>query len=74
MSLARSGATVCACPTTERNLGDGVVPVDNYFNAHVAVALGTDSQTQINLLEDARELAYHIRPPAERAQRLNASR
>ena len=60
-ALARSGAGVCACPTTERNLGDGVVPVDLYFNARVPVSLGTDSQTQIDLLEDARELEYHLR-------------
>jgi formimidoylglutamate deiminase len=60
-TMARAGATVCACPTTERNLGDGVVPVDSYFNAGVPVALGSDSQTQIDLLEDARELEYHLR-------------
>ncbi len=60
-ALARDRANVCACPTTERNLGDGVVPVDGYFNAGVAVSLGTDSQTQIDLLEDARELEYHLR-------------
>jgi formimidoylglutamate deiminase len=60
-ALARGRANVCACPTTERNLGDGVVPVDGYFNAGVAVSLGTDSQTQIDLLEDARELEYHLR-------------
>ena len=60
-SLARAGAIVCACPTTERNLGDGVVPVDAYFDAGVRVALGTDSQIQIDLLEDARELEYHLR-------------
>lgn len=60
-ALARTQANVCACPTTERNLGDGVVPVDAYFNAGVPVSLGTDSQTQIDLLEDARELEYHLR-------------
>jgi len=60
-ALARGRANVCACPTTERNLGDGVVPVDGYFNVGVAVSLGTDSQTQIDLLEDARELEYHLR-------------
>src|SRR5689334_2646483 len=60
-SLARAGAIVCACPTTERNLGDGVVPVDAYFDAGVRVALGSDSQIQIDLLEDARELEYHLR-------------
>ena len=60
-AMTRAGALVCACPTTERNLGDGVVPVDAYFNAGVSVALGTDSQIQIDLLEDARELEYHLR-------------
>ena len=60
-ALARRGANVCACPTTERNLGDGVVPVDGYFNAGVPVSLGSDSQIQIDLLEDARELEYHLR-------------
>lgn len=60
-ALAHAGAGVCACPTTERNLGDGVVPVDLYFKANVPVSLGTDSQTQIDLLEDARELEYHLR-------------
>ncbi len=60
-ALARSGAGVCACPTTERNLGDGVVPADIYFKSRVPVSLGTDSQIQIDLLEDARELEYHLR-------------
>ena len=60
-AMAKSGASVCACPTTERNLGDGVVPADGYFEHGVSVSLGTDSQTQIDLLEDARELEYHLR-------------
>ncbi|PYS41812.1 MAG: formimidoylglutamate deiminase [Acidobacteria bacterium] len=51
----------CACPTTERNLGDGVVPADAYFKHGVQICLGTDSQAQIDLLEDARELEYHLR-------------
>jgi formimidoylglutamate deiminase len=59
--LGRAGATVCACPTTERNLGDGVVPADRLFEDKVPISLGTDSQTQIDLLEDARELEYHLR-------------
>jgi formimidoylglutamate deiminase len=60
-AMAQAGAIVCACPTTERNLGDGVVPVNSYFDAGVRVSLGTDSQIQIDLLEDARELEYHLR-------------
>ena len=59
--LAESRALVCACPTTERNLGDGVVPVDLYFQNGVRVSLGSDSHVQIDLLEDARELEYNLR-------------
>jgi len=60
-SFAESQAMVCACPSTERNLGDGVVPADLYFDEGVRISLGTDSQAQIDLLEDARELEYHLR-------------
>ena len=59
--LADAHATVCACPTTERNLGDGIVPIDNFFAQSVSVSLGTDSNAQIDLMEDARELEYHLR-------------
>jgi formimidoylglutamate deiminase len=59
--MAEARAMVCACPTTERNLGDGIFPADGYFKQGVRVALGTDSQAQIDLLEDARELEYHLR-------------
>jgi formimidoylglutamate deiminase len=60
-ALARAGSIVCACPTTERNLGDGIVRADALFSAGARIALGTDSHTQIDLLEDARELEYHLR-------------
>jgi formimidoylglutamate deiminase len=60
-SFAETGAMVCACPTTERNLGDGVVPADEYLKHGVAICLGTDSHAQIDLFEDARELEYHLR-------------
>jgi formimidoylglutamate deiminase len=59
--LARARAFVCACPTTERNLGDGIIKTDLLFKEGVRVSLGTDSHAQIDLLEDARELEYHLR-------------
>ena len=59
--LAAARAMICACPTTERNLGDGIVPVDSFLQQGLRVALGTDSHVQIDLLEDARELEYHLR-------------
>jgi formimidoylglutamate deiminase len=60
-SLAAARAHVCACPTTERNLGDGIIPADTLLDAGVRISLGSDSHTQIDLLEDARELEYHLR-------------
>jgi formimidoylglutamate deiminase len=59
--LAGSGATVCSCPTTERNLGDGVIVADQVMREGIGIALGSDSQAQIDPLEDARELEYHLR-------------
>lgn len=59
--LADAGATICSCPTTERNLGDGVLAADAVMSAGIRVAFGSDSQAQIDPLEDARELDYHLR-------------
>jgi formimidoylglutamate deiminase len=60
-ALARAGSMVCACPTTERNLGDGTVAADQFLRAGIQVSLGSDSNVQIYLMEDARELEYHLR-------------
>jgi len=59
--LARARARVCACPTTERNLGDGTSPADKLLGAGVGICFGSDSNVQIDLLEDARGLEYHLR-------------
>ena len=59
--LAAASVTVCSCPTTERNLGDGILEVGEFMRKGVPIALGSDSQAQIDPLEDARELDYHLR-------------
>ena len=59
--LASTETTICSCPTTERNLGDGFVRADEMLAAGIRFALGSDSQAQIDPLEDARELEYHLR-------------
>jgi formimidoylglutamate deiminase len=59
--LAEAGTTICACPTTERNLGDGILRADRVIAAGIRIALGSDSQAQIDPLEDARQLDYHLR-------------
>ncbi len=65
--LAKANATVCSCPTTERNLGDGALAADQVMREGIRIAFGSDSQAQIDPLEDARELEYHLR--LERQQR-----
>jgi len=60
-AMGRAGATVCACPTTERNLGDGVLRADKLLAAGVRLCVGSDSEVQLNPLEDARQLEYHLR-------------
>jgi formimidoylglutamate deiminase len=59
--LARSKSTVCACPTSERNLADGAVPAHWLLQNGGRISLGSDSQIQIDLFEDARLIEYHLR-------------
>jgi formimidoylglutamate deiminase len=59
--LGSARASICACPTSERNLGDGAVPADQLYAAGASLCFGSDSNIQIDILEDARELEYHLR-------------
>jgi formiminoglutamate deiminase len=54
--LARSGATVVSCPTTEGNLGDGFPPALAYRDAGVPLAIGTDENLVLDPFEEVREL------------------
>jgi formimidoylglutamate deiminase len=59
--MGRGKITVGACPTTERNLGDGILDADKLIDAGVSIAFGTDSHTQTDALENARELESNLR-------------
>ncbi|MDX6703599.1 MAG: formimidoylglutamate deiminase [Baekduia sp.] len=54
--LAHSQSIVVSCPTTEGNLGDGHLPAMEYRDAHVRLAIGSDSQVRVDPFEEAREL------------------
>jgi formiminoglutamate deiminase len=64
--LAAAGATVCMCPTTERDLGDGIGPARAAADAGIRLALGSDAQSVIDVLEEARamELDERLRTEA----------
>src|SRR6266581_400677 len=44
--LAQNGCTVCVCPTTEGDLGDGIAPYAELLAAHIPLAIGSDSNTR----------------------------
>jgi formiminoglutamate deiminase len=52
--LGSTGCRVCLCPTTERDLADGVGPARRLAEAGVRLALGTDSHAVIDMFEEAR--------------------
>ena len=54
--LAQAGARVCACPTTEANLGDGFLPVARVCHRSIGMCIGSDSNVRIDPLEELREL------------------
>ncbi len=49
-------ATICMCPTTERDLADGVGPARRLAAAGARLAVGTDSHAVIDLFEEARAI------------------
>ncbi|HTN50779.1 MAG TPA: formimidoylglutamate deiminase [Anaeromyxobacter sp.] len=60
-AIGAARATVCACPLTERNLGDGIVPADRLAAAGARLALGVDAHVEADPLGEARALELHLR-------------
>lgn len=54
--LAQAGARVCACLTTEANLGDGFLPVERLLHRGIGICIGSDSNVRIDPFEELREL------------------
>ncbi len=52
--LGGAAATCCLCPTTERDLGDGVGPARELVDGGARLALGSDSHAVIDPFEEAR--------------------
>jgi formimidoylglutamate deiminase len=54
--LAAAESRVCACLTTEANLGDGFLPVERLLHRGIALCIGSDSNVRVDPLEELREL------------------
>jgi formiminoglutamate deiminase len=67
--VARLGATrttACLCPTTERDLADGVGPARALADAGSPLCLGSDSHAVVDLFEEARAVELDERLATER--------
>ena len=56
--IARSGAVVGLCPTTEANLGDGVFPLAAFLRRRGRFGIGSDSHVSVSPVEELRWLEY----------------
>jgi formimidoylglutamate deiminase len=54
--VAQAGARICACLTTEANLGDGFLAVERVCERSIGLCIGSDSNVRIDPLEELREL------------------
>lgn len=59
--LGSSKTNVCFCPTTERDLADGVGPGQQLVSAGARLSLGSDSHAVIDLFEEARAVELNQR-------------
>jgi formiminoglutamate deiminase len=60
-TLGSASTTACFCPTTERDLADGIGPARDLCDAGSALALGSDQHAVVDLFEEARGLEAHER-------------
>jgi formiminoglutamate deiminase len=67
VALLGGGRTaVCMCPTTERDLADGIGPAGRLAAAGSPLALGSDSHAVVDLFEEARAVELDERLATER--------
>jgi len=59
--LGGTGTGVCLCPTTERDLADGIGPARALHDAGAPLSLGSDQHAVVDPIEEARALEMHER-------------
>lgn len=63
--LGQSSTYICMCPTTERDLADGIGPARTLHERGAPVTLGSDSHAVIDLFEEARAVELNERLASE---------
>ncbi|GAB3212105.1 formimidoylglutamate deiminase [Marinactinospora thermotolerans] len=77
-AIRASGTTVCLCPTTERDLADGLPRTADLVagaggDPGVRLTLGTDAHAQIDMFEEMRAVELHERLRTGRRGTLRAA-
>ncbi|SDK15519.1 formiminoglutamate deiminase [Nonomuraea maritima] len=63
--IGQTDAYVCMCPTTERDLADGIGPARALCDRGTPITLGSDSHAVIDLFEEARAVELNERLATE---------
>jgi len=71
--LGTAHATVCLCPTTERDLADGIGPARELSDGGVPLSVGSDQHAVVDLFEEARGVEMHERLTERRRGRFTPS-
>ena len=71
--LAGSGTGACFCPTTERDLADGIGPARELLDGGAPLSLGSDSHAVIDIFEEARAVELDERLTSRRRGHFRAS-
>jgi len=72
-ALGRSGTGICMCPTTERDLADGIGRARDLADAGSPISLGSDSHAVIDPFEEARALEMDERLATRRRGRFSVA-
>ena len=59
--MSAADAMCCMCPTTERDLADGIGPTAAFRDRHVAMCIGSDSHAIIDAFEETRAIELNER-------------
>jgi formiminoglutamate deiminase len=59
--LGQSRSSVCLCPSTERDLADGLGPGGALAAAGCALSVGSDQHSRLDLIAEARDIEQHER-------------
>lgn len=59
--VGAAGSSVCFCPTTERDLADGIGPAGELTRAGARLCVGSDSHAVIDPFEEMRAIEMHER-------------